>query len=64
VRKSATALKEEEMIKLPTRARLHASWRDAASATIARRAWPEEAAAREAEHLRSVALYKARPKEQ
>ena len=59
---TATALKEEEMIKLPIRARIHASWRDAVSATIARRAWLEEAADREAEHLRPVALYQARPK--
>jgi type III restriction enzyme len=59
---TATALEEEEMIKLPIRARIHASWRDAASATIARRAWLEEAAAREVEHLRPVALYQARPR--
>ena len=59
---TATALKEEEMIKLPIRARIHASWRDAASATVARRNWLEEAAVREAQHLRPVALYQARPK--
>ena len=59
---TATALKDEEMIKLPIRARIHDSWRDAVSATIARRAWLEEAADREDEHLRPVALYQARPK--
>ncbi len=59
---TATALKEEEMIKLPIRARIHASWRDAVSATVARRNWLEEAADREVEHLRPVALYQARPK--
>ncbi len=59
---TATALKEEEMIKLPIRARIHASWRDAVSATIARCAWLEEAADREVEHLRPVALYQARPR--
>ena len=59
---TATALKEEEMIKLPIRARIHASWREAASATVARRNDLEEAAKREAEHLRPVALYQARPK--
>jgi type III restriction enzyme len=60
---TATALEEEEMIKLPIRARIHASWRDAVSATIARHARLEEAATGEPEHLRPVALYQARPRD-
>jgi type III restriction enzyme len=56
---TATALKDEEMIKLPVRVRPHADWQDAVSSAVATRNTLEEKARREAEHLRPVALFQA-----
>ena len=59
---TAQALKDEQMIKLPIRLRPHADWREAVTATVAKRNELEEAAKSEAEHLRPIALYQAQPK--
>jgi type III restriction enzyme len=56
---TATALKDEEMIKLPVRVRPHADWQDAVSSAVATQKMLEEKARREAEHLRPVALFQA-----
>ena len=56
---TATALRDEEMIKLPIRVRPHASWKEAVSAAASTRRMLEEKAAGEREHLRPVALYQA-----
>jgi type III restriction enzyme len=56
---TATALKDEEMIKLPVRVRPHTDWQDAVSSAVATRNMLEEKARREIEHLRPVALFQA-----
>lgn len=59
---TASALKDEEMIKLPIRVRPHSDWRAAVSATVATRHMLEGKAAGEDRHLRPVALYQAQAK--
>lgn len=56
---TASALKTEEMIKLPIRVRPHDDWREAVSATVATRHVLEEKADRDRDHIRPVALYQA-----
>ena len=59
---TATALKDEEMIKLPIRVKAHDDWQEAVSGAVATRAMLEEKAKKEAEHLRPIALYQAQAK--
>lgn len=59
---TASALKDEEMIKLPIRVRPHQSWEEAVRGTVETRNMLEEKAKREAEFLRTVALYQAQAK--
>ena len=56
---TASALKNEEMIKLPIRVRPHDDWREAVSASVATRAMLEEKANRDRDFIRPVALYQA-----
>lgn len=59
---TATALKEEEMIKLPIRVRPHDDWRAAVHATCATLNMLEEKAKKDRDHIRPVALYQAQAK--
>lgn len=59
---TASALKAEEMIKLPIRVRPHDDWREAVRATVATRNMLEEKAKGDAQHIRPVALYQAQAK--
>tara|TARA_R110002124_G_scaffold287273_1_gene472177 strand:+ start:2029 stop:4710 length:2682 start_codon:yes stop_codon:yes gene_type:complete len=59
---TATALKDEEMIKLPIRVRPHDNWREAVHATCATRNMLEEKAKADKDHIRPVALYQAQAK--
>jgi type III restriction enzyme len=59
---TASALKDEEMIKLPIRVRPHDDWREAVSSTVATRAMLEEKAKRDRDFIRPVALYQAQAK--
>lgn len=59
---TATALKDEEMIKLPIRVRPHDDWREAVHATCATRNMLEDKAKNDKEHIRPVALYQAQAK--
>ncbi|UWR92637.1 DEAD/DEAH box helicase family protein [Phaeobacter inhibens] len=59
---TASALKNEEMIKLPIRVRPHDDWRDAVSGAVATRHMLEEKAAKDRDHIRPVALYQAQAK--
>lgn len=59
---TATALKEEEMIKLPIRVRPHDDWREAVHATCATRNMLEDKADDDKDHIRPVALYQAQAK--
>ena len=59
---TASALKDEEMIKLPIRVRPHEGWEEAVTGTVATRNMLEEKATRESEYLRPVALYQAQAK--
>ncbi|MFW2545466.1 DEAD/DEAH box helicase [Primorskyibacter sp. 2E107] len=56
---TASALKDEEMIKLPIRVRPHDDWREAVSSTVATRAMLEDKAKRDRDFIRPVALYQA-----
>ncbi|SIO30752.1 hypothetical protein [Vannielia litorea] len=56
---TATALKDEEMIKLPIRVRPHSDWREAVNATCATRNMLEEKAKADKDHIRPIALYQA-----
>lgn len=56
---TASALKDEEMIKLPIRVRPHDDWREAVSATVATRQMLEGKAEKDRDHIRPVALYQA-----
>lgn len=59
---TASALKDEEMIKLPIRVKPHEGWQEAVTGAVATRNMLEEKAKREREHLRPVALYQAQDK--
>lgn len=59
---TATALKDEEMIKLPIRVKAHDGWQEAVSGAVATRNMLEEKAKKEAEHLRPIVLYQAQAK--
>lgn len=59
---TASALKNEEMIKLPIRVRPHDDWREAVSSTVATRAMLEEKAKRDRDFIQPVALYQAQAK--
>ena len=59
---TATALKDEEMIKLPIRVRPHDGWQDAVSGAVATRLMLEEKAKADPKHIRPVALYQAQAK--
>lgn len=65
---SAYELKTEDMIKLPIRLQADANWKDAVSATVARRAELEAAANAEriqtGEYIRPIALLQAQPRNQ
>lgn len=56
---TASALKDEEMIKLPIRVRPHDGWEEAVTGAVATRNMLEEKARREVEFLRPIALYQA-----
>lgn len=59
---TASALKEEEMIKLPIRVRPHVDWRDAVSGAVATRHMLEEKAAKDRDFIRPIVLYQAQAK--
>ncbi|MRX48853.1 restriction endonuclease subunit R [Paracoccus sp. S-4012] len=59
---TATALKDEEMIKLPIRLRPHGDWRSAVDGALRTRRMLEENAKRDKGHIRPVVLYQAQPK--
>jgi len=56
---TASALKDEEMIKLPIRVRPHDDWREAVTGAVATRNMLEEKAKRDRDHIRPVVLYQA-----
>jgi len=56
---AATALRDEEMIKLPIELVEHATWQDAVNGAIAMRARLAEIARQEGEKIRPVILYQA-----
>ncbi|MFP4283843.1 MAG: restriction endonuclease subunit R [Opitutales bacterium] len=60
---TATALKDEEMIKLPIRVRPHDDWREVVHATCATRNMLEEKAKGDEEHIRPIALYQAQARD-
>lgn len=60
----ATALRDEEMIKLPIELVEHATWQDAVNGAIATRARLAEVAREEEELIRPVVLYQAQAKNQ
>jgi type III restriction enzyme len=59
---TASALKDEEMIKLPIRVRPHDDWQAAVSSAVATRNMLEDKAKRDKDHIRPVALYQAQAK--
>ena len=59
---TASALKAEEMIKLPIRVRPHDDWREAVTGAVATRNMLEEKAKRDRDHIRPVVLYQAQAK--
>ena len=56
---TASALKAEEMIKLPIRVRPHDEWRDAVSGAVATRNMLEEKAKKDKDFIRPLVLYQA-----
>ena len=61
---SATALRDEEMIKLPIELTEHGTWQDAVNGAATTRKRLAEAARNEKEHIRPVVLYQAQDKNQ
>lgn len=59
---TASALKDEEMIKLPIRLRPHADWRSAVDGALRTQKQLEEKARSDKDHIRPVVLYQAQPK--
>lgn len=59
---TATALKDEQMIKLPIRLRPHGDWRSAVDGALSTQKMLEEKAKRDKDHIRPVVLYQAQPK--
>ena len=59
---TASALKDEEMIKLPIRLRPHADWRSAVDGALRTQRLLEEKARADKDHIRPVVLYQAQPK--
>lgn len=59
---TATALKDEEMIKLPIRLRPHGDWRSAVDGALRTQRMLEEKAKRDKDHIRPVVLYQAQAK--
>lgn len=59
---TATALKDEQMIKLPIRLRPHGDWRSAVDGALRTQKMLEEKAKRDKDHIRPVVLYQAQPK--
>lgn len=59
---TASALKDEEMIKLPIRLRPHADWRSAVDGALRTQRLLEEKARTDKDHIRPVVLYQALPK--
>ncbi|WP_414896861.1 DEAD/DEAH box helicase family protein [Rhodovulum sp. YEN HP10] len=59
---TASALKDEEMIKLPIRVRPHDDWHEAVSATVATRNMLEAKGDKDRDFIRPVALYQAQAK--
>jgi type III restriction enzyme len=58
---TATALKNEEMIKLPIRVKAHASWQEAVSASVAERRRLAERGKLDKKRIRPIVLYQAQP---
>ncbi|MCB1407765.1 MAG: DEAD/DEAH box helicase family protein, partial [Rhodobacteraceae bacterium] len=56
---TASALKAEDMIKLPIRVRPHDDWREAVTGAVATRNMLEEKARADRDHIRPVVLYQA-----
>ena len=56
---TASALKDEEMIKLPIRVRPHDDWREAVTGALVTRNMLEEKAKRDKDHIRPLILYQA-----
>ena len=61
---SATALRDEEMIKLPIELTEHRTWQDAVNGAVATRKRLAETARNEKEHIRPVVLYQAQAQTQ
>lgn len=59
---TATALKDEQMIKLPIRLRPHGDWRAAVDGALCTQRMLEEKARRDKDHIRPVVLYQAQAK--
>ncbi|MBV0892774.1 hypothetical protein KTN05_13055 [Paracoccus sp. Z118] len=59
---TATALKDEQMIKLPIRLRPHGDWRSAVDGALRTQRMLEEKAKRDKDHIRPVVLYQAQAK--
>ena len=56
---TASALKDEEMIKLPIRLRPHHSWREAVTASVAKRNELAKRGAKDKDRIRPIVLYQA-----